>query len=419
MKNKGIAATIIVLGAIVVLAVIIAFSSFKTSNPPTTNNNQSSAIIFNSVVDANNQFALDLYSKYKSKDGNVFFSPYSISSAIAMTYEGARGQTAEEIQKVFHFPNDREKMRSDFVDIYNGLNKADKPYKLNTANALWAQKDYAFLSDYFNTVQTYYDGRVTNLDFKTDTENSRKTINDWVANKTNDRIKDLIPPGAIDPLTRLVLTNAIYFKANWTTQFDNRSTNDKDFQLSSGSNVSVKMMHMVSNFNYSETSTLQILEMPYLGNDLSMIIILPKDNSLNQLENSFSTDNLANWKKDMAYTKVSVSLPKFKFETTYLMANDLKGMGMPTAFSGSADFSGMTGNRDLQITQVIHKTFVEVTESGTEAAAATAVIMGMTATPGPTPEPKIFNADHPFLFIIQQKDTGNILFLGRMSDPST
>jgi serpin B len=414
MKNKGIGATIIVLGIIVVLGSILALGTYKNFNPSTTTTIQ--YLISSSVVDANNQFGLDLYSKYKSKDGNIFFSPYSISSALAMTYEGARGQTAEEIQNVFHFPSDMEKIRSDFVSIYNELNKADKPYKLTTANALWAQKDYPFVTDYFSTVEKYYDGKVTNLDFKTDTENSRITINTWVENKTNNRIKDLIPQGAIDPLTRLVLTNAIYFKANWSIQFDNQSTNNQEFTLSSGTNVSAEMMHMTSYFNYGETGDLQILEMSYLGNDLSMIILLPKGNSLNKLENSISVENLADWKKDMKEERVQVSLPKFKFETTYFMAEDLKEMGMPTAFSLDADFTGMSPDQ-LFISEVIHKTFVEVSESGTEAAAATAVIMGTTGAVQ-QPQPKIFNADHPFIFIIQQKDTGNVLFLGRLSDPS-
>ncbi len=390
------------------------------------NNNQVSTITFNNVVDANNQFASDLYSKYKSEEGNMFFSPYSISSALAMTYEGAKGKTAEEMRAVLHLPNDKEKIRSDFVNINNELNKADKTYKLTTANALWAQKEYPFLDDYFKIVDTYYGGKVTNLDFKTETEKSRVIINNWVENKTNDKIKDLIPKGILSPATRLVLTNAIYFKANWSIQFDAENTIDQQFKLSSGTNTNVKMMHQTDNFNYGETSNLQILEMNYLGNDLSILIILPKENNLSQIEDIFSKEKLSEWKQDMKNEKVVVGLPKFKFETKYFMAKDLIEMGMPTAFKyPDADFTGMSPatvtspNGELYIGEVIHQTFIEVAEYGTEAAAATAVIM-MSGSAAPSHEepPKVFIADHPFIFIIQQKNTGNILFMGRVSDPS-
>lgn len=379
----------------------------------------------NAVVSADNQFAFDLYAKYDSKEGNIFFSPYSISTALAMTYEGAKGQTAEEIQSVFYFPEDDFIRRSGYANLYNNLNKADKSYKLTTANALWAQEDYPFVEEYFNIVDKYYDGKLTNLDFRTDTENSRVIINNWVEDKTNDKIKDLIPERLLDSMTRLVLTNAVYFKTNWSKQFGAENTWDGKFKLNSGQRVDARMMQKTSNYNYGETSNLQILEMDYLGNDLSMLIILPKENNLNQIEDIFSIEELNNWKKDMKTEEVRVTLPKFKFETKYFMAEDLKEMGMPTAFRDpirnppGADFTGMSEIGELYIGEVIHQTFVEVAEYGTEAAAATAVIMPCGSA-GPTEEPeiKIFNADHPFIFIIQQKETGNILFMGRMNDPS-
>lgn len=403
---------IISISVVMLILIIGGFLIFKQPN------SIDKVGVLNNVVDANNQLALDLYSKYKLEEGNLFFSPYSISSALAMTYEGAKGQTAEEMQAVLHFPDDKDKIRSDFVSIYNELNKADKSYNLTTANALWAQEDYPFVDEYFNVVDEYYDGKVTNLDFKTNTENSRITINNWVEDKTNDKIKDLIPAGILDSTTRLVLTNAIYFKANWSNQFDAEDTRDGEFKLSSGQGVDAQMMHKTSSYNYGETNNLQILEMDYLGNELSMLIILPKGNNVNQIENIFSKEKLIDWKNDMQTEKVRVTLPKFKFETKYFMADDLKEMGMPTAFKyPDADFTGMSSTDELYIGEVIHQTFVEVAEYGTEAAAATAVIM-KAGSAGPTEEPKIFNADHPFIFIIQQKDSENILFMGRMSDPS-
>jgi serpin B len=372
-----------------------------------------------SVIDANNQFAFELYSKFNENEkGNIFFSPYSISTALAMTYEGARGQTAEEMQNVFHFPAGINVRGPAFAKIYNEINKKDKEYKLNTANALWAQKDYAFLNSYFDLVGKYYGGKVTNLDFIGETEKSRVTINDWVEDQTNDKIKDIIPPGVLNPMTRLVLTNAIYFKGTWVKQFDEKNTKEQDFRVSPGNTVKVPMMSLTgkdAKFNYTETDKLQVLELLYKGNELSMLVLLPKEDNLDSISDSLNAEKLAGLRSSLREQQVDVFLPKFKFETKYFMADTLSDMGMPTAFTqGKADFSGMTGNQDLFISKVIHQAFVEVNEEGTEAAAATVVIMTMSAVPRQT----IFMADHPFIVIIQQKETGNILFLGKVMDPS-
>lgn len=382
--------------------------------PPAVNQSPQ-PILKNNVVDANSQFATDLYARYSAKDGNIFFSPYSISSALAMTYEGAKGATADEMQAVLHLPDDKNVIRSGFSLIDSELNKADKLYSLSVANALWGQNDYPFVPEYISIVEQNYGGKLTNLDFKTDTENSRVTINRWVEDKTNDRIKDLISKGVIDVMTRLVLTNAIYFKANWSSQFEEYLTRDGEFTLGSGSKTTAKMMHQTAYYNYGETDSLQMLEMPYRGNDLSMLIILPKANSFEKI--MLNKDNLNIWKSSMKSERVQVSMPKFKFETKYMMAEDLAAMGMPTAFRpGVADFAGMSPTGELFISRVIHQTFIEVAEYGTEAAAATAVVVGATGMP-PQEQPKEFNADHPFLFIIQQKASGNILFMGRLNDP--
>ena len=369
-----------------------------------------------SVVDANNQFAFELYSQYKSKDGNIFFSPYSISSALAMTYEGARGETADEIQTVFHFPKDNSVLRESFLKIYDQINKKDKKYQLHTANALWAQKGYPFLEDYFKLVEKYYGGKVTNLDFINETEKSRLIINKWVEEQTNDKIKNLVTRGSVGSLTRLVLTNAIYFKGFWLRQFDKKDTKEEDFVVSPGNAIKVNMMHLTGRgveFNYAETDKLQILELPYEGEELSMLILLPKENSLESVEGSLNAEKLSELKGLLRKEEVDIYMPKFKFETKYFMAEDLCRMGMPKAFSGSADFSGMTGKRDLFISQVIHQAFVDVNEEGTEAAAATAVIMKMGLS-----EIRTFKADHPFIFVIQERETGNILFLGRVVNPA-
>jgi serpin B len=400
----------------------------QNSNPEDVNN----------IADANNNFAFDLYSKYKSNNENVFFSPYSISVALTMTYEGARGKTAEEMYDVLNlFPqcqckkapcicDQPDKRRQAFAEIMDSINKEDKAYKLSTANALWAQKDYVFLKDYFDIVETYYGGKVTNLDFIGDTENSRLTINRWIEDKTNSKIKDLIPQGSIDAYTRLVLTNAIYFKGTWLTQFDKSLTLERDFTKANGEKIKAKMMclnHLdlgKKAFNYVENSDLQAIELPYAGEELSMIILLPKPDyseNMDLIEKNINTNYVNNLKSQMERLRMnSVCIPKFKFETNYFMADALSEMGMPTAFSRYADFSGMTGNNDLSISRVIHKAFIAVDEEGTEAAAATAVIMSKTSA---SIEPKrIFNADYPFIFMIQQKETGNILFMGKVADPT-
>lgn len=385
----------------------------KIKNKTNVSNSQQN-ITVNKFVKANNLFASDLYNEYKSEDGNIFFSPYSISSALSMTYEGAKGETAKEMKNVLDIPKKKEELRSDFSEVYDRLNKGDKSYNLTTANALWAQEDFPFVDEYFNVVDEYYDGEANNMDFANKPEESKIEINNWVENKTNGKIEDIID--RLSSATTLVLTNAIYFKANWSNQFNVEDTKNKSFELMSGEEIETEMMHQTSDYNYSEIEDLQILEMDYLENDLSMLIILPKNNKLEKVEDDFSKDKLEEWKSNMQTEKVQVILPKFKFETKYSMAEDLKEMGMPTAFNTGADFTGMSPTGELFISRVIHQTFIEVAEYGTEAAAATAVIMEKSTQP--QEDPKIFRADHPFIFLIQEKDSGNILFMGRMSDPT-
>ncbi len=369
-------------------------------------------------IAANNQFAFDLYSKFKGDKGNIFFSPYSISTALAMTYEGAKGKTAEEMQSVLHIPEDPDIRRPAFASAYNEINKKDKKYELSAANALWAQQDYKFLDEYTGNVEKYYGGKVTNPDFAKETEKSRTTINKWVENKTNNKIKDLIPQGVLSEMTRLVLTNAIYFKGTWIKQFDKKDTKEEDFKTTSGNTVKARMMRLAGDgakFNYAEKDNLQILEMPYAGEELSMIVLLPKDDALGALEESLKPGKLSELKNALREQRVDVYIPKFKFETKYSMAETLADMGMPAAFSGNADFSGMDGTKSLYIAAVIHQAFVEVNEEGTEATAATGVVMDLESV---APAIPIFRADHPFIFIIQQKETGNILFMGRVDDPT-
>jgi len=277
-----------------------------------------------------------------------------------------------------------------------------------------AKSRFQLLEEYRDTIERYYGGKITRLDYARDPEGSRQTINSWVEDKTEDKIKDLIPPGILNPDTVLVLTNAIYFKGTWVLQFDPKDTIDEDFTTSAGQIVKVPMMRLTgkdAEFNYAETDEIQILEMPYEGEDLSMLIILPKENNLEDIEESLTTEKLSEWKNMLKKQRVDIYIPKFKLETKYSMKDTLTKMGMPTAFTPAADFSGINGQGGIWIDKVIHQAFVEVNEEGTEAAASTAANMITAAQP-------VFRADHPFIFIIQQKDTGNILFLGRVSDPT-
>jgi len=373
------------------------------------------------VVDANNQFALDYYSKLKSKDsGNIFFSPFSISSAFVMTYEGAKSETAEEMRSVFYFPEDSNLRRTEYASIFDELNKGDKKYKLSSANALWAQQDYQFSKDYFDNVEKYYSGKATNLDFKKDPEGSRITINSWVENQTNEKIKDLIPSGLINTMTKLVLTNAIYFKGEWVQEFNQEDTKEENFYITPEETVKVDMMRRLdeeAEFPYYETADLQILEMPYSGEETSMLVLLPEEDNLEEVEKQLTGENLVIWQENLKKQRVKVYFPKFKLETKYFLKPFLGQMGMPTAFTEAADFSGMTGKRDLMIAEVIHQAFVEVDEKGTEAAAATGVVMEMTAMPA-EPVIPVFRADRPFIFLIQEKETGSILFMGRVVNPA-
>jgi serine protease inhibitor len=371
------------------------------------------------VVKGNNKFALELYQELQSREGNLFLSPYSISTALAMTSAGARGQTEKQMAETLCFPSmSREQFHKEFGAIISRLNEAGRKgdYELVVANALWGQKGYIFLNDFLSLVRTNYDGDLQQVDFSQRTEEARKTINTWVEDKTKDKIKELIKPGMVDSMTRLVLTNAIYFKGKWASEFKPERTQDAPFTLLDGQKVNVPMMAQTEKFGYMETDTLQVLEMPYVSDELSMLILLPKKNDgVQRIEKELTLDNVYGWLRGLLKCEVKVFLPRFKVTSEFELAKVLSSMGMPDAFSSKADFSGMTGNKDLFISAVIHKAYVDVNEEGTEAAAATGVGMKLTSV---APPPPVFKADHPFVFLIRNNHTDSILFLGRLANPT-
>ncbi|MBW2988631.1 serpin family protein, partial [Candidatus Woesearchaeota archaeon] len=396
---------------------ILFMFPYKPTEPPAADDTNANTQGVQQVVRANNQFAFELYSELvKSHEDNLFFSPYSVSAALAITYEGARSTTADEMRAVLHFP-DLAILRPNFAAIYNELNKGNQEYELRTGNALWVQQDFPLLEDYTSTVERYYGAKAANLDFVHETEKSRQTINSFIEEQTNGRIRELIPQGYLDVMTRLVITNAIYFKGNWQWEFNRKETRKMDFKVSPEKTVKVDMMHMKPEkveFNYADLEDLQILELPYKGEKLSMLILLPKG-EFKALEATLTIEKLNEYKSKLQKTKLDgIYIPKFEFNTKYTLNDALQALGMEKAFTPGADFSGMTGKRDLFISAVLHQAFVKVDEKGTEAAAATAVIMKVTAVR----IQKIFRADHPFIFIIQDKTNGNILFMGRVVNPN-
>jgi len=374
------------------------------------------------LVGGNSAFAFDMYQALREEDSNLFYSPYSISLALAMTYAGARGETAQQMADTLHFILRQERLHPAF----NGLDielsqrgegakgKEGEGFRLNIVNAIWGQDGYEFLSEFLDLLAMNYGAGLRILDFTSAPEESRITINNWVSDRTEGRIKDLIPQGVIDTFTRLVLTNAIYFNAAWQYPFGEDMTEDGPFYLLDGGEVTVPMMRQTESFGYTDGGVYQAVELPYDGRELSMVILLPQAGQFEMFEGSLDAQRVDAIVKDLEHRRVALTMPRFEFESGLSLKEILATMGMPVAFSRDANFSGMTGNRDLFIADVIHKAFVSVDEAGTEAAAATAVVMELTAVPE---EPVEVTVDRPFIFLIRDIETGTILFVGRIVDP--
>jgi serpin B len=397
---------------------VLAASAVLSAQPPSTGSDQTA------LVQGNNAFAVDLYGQLSAQPGNLFFSPESVSTAFGMAYAGAHGQTAAELARVFHFTLPPDRLHPAMGALLAGMNAPHQGYALSVADALWAQQDEKFLPAYLNLVQANYGAGFRAVDFKTAPDSVRATINQWVEKQTNDKIRNLLGPGTVTPLTRLILTNAIYFKAAWADQFEKNGTKNEDFHLSAGKTIQAPMMHNWGGYEYFKGPAFQALLLPYEKGEISMLILLPDDvDGLPALEHSLSAGNLEKWVASLSYAhEVIVSLPRFKITQQFELSSTLENLGMKAAFdSNSADFSAMTGNKNLLISAAIHKAYIDLDENGTEAAAATAVVMAMaTAVQSrtPPPPPIVFTADHPFLFLIRDNESGGILFMGRVVDPT-
>jgi serpin B len=368
------------------------------------------------LVAGNNRFAFELYQQLaKHSDSSLFFSPYSVSTALAMVYAGAKGDTAEQMAKTLHFMLPPDQLHAAFGALQRRLT-ADVPnrgFQFRVANRLWGQQGSTFLSLFLAVTKNDYGAELGLVDFANQSEAARTTINSWVEKRTDNKIKDLVPSGAVGDQTRLVLTNAIYFNAQWQSPFEESSTAKGHFHVSKGQAADVDFMHQRFFFGYRRLDKLQVLDMPYGSTGLSMLFLLPSQvDGLAELEKSLTAETVDGWIGELNASKVIVTLPKFKATQEAELSKILSDLGMPLAFSPtSADFSGMDGGRDLLLSAVLHKAFVDVNEKGTEAAAATGALMSLSAAPSGPPEE--FIADHPFVFLIRGAATHTILFMGR------
>ena len=365
-----------------------------------------------------NQFGVSAYHQVARGNGNLIFSPFNIGSALSMTLAGARGRTAEEMAAVLHqaypdaqYPAEFQNMVNELAGRANGAGN-----QLLNANGLWVQKGLALQRDFQHTILDTYAAGFTPLDFARDTERARAAINSWTDEHTKGKIHELFAPGSLSGQTRLVLTSAVYFYGKWERPFQTKATHPAPFKLDGGRTVDTPFMNQTGSFGYAETSSLQILEMKYAGSGIAWDVLLPKtENGLADLETSLTFENLKAWLGSIANRPVEVALPKFRAESQFSLREALSRLGMARAFRDSADFSGIDGKHDLALSDVVHKAYVDVSEAGTEAAAATgsvAVLVRMVV-----PDRVVFRADHPFLFLIRDTRTGLILFAGRLTNP--
>lgn len=376
-----------------------------------------------SIVGAGNDFTSDLFRQLRQAKGNLFFAPQSITEALSMTFAGARGQTANEMQSTLHFRMNTDYTHATLAALLKERNARTEKggYVFRSVNALWVQRDYALDAAYLDFVKTSYGAGAQNVDFKTDPEGAATIINDWVEQQTDRKITQLVSADALGWDARLVLTNAVYFKADWKTPFEKSATVQEDFYQSPSQNAPAWMMYRkCSDCKYADNERYQVVALPYQGNDIELVALLPRDkNGLAALEQEMNPQTLREaLDAAVAGEKVDVYLPRFRLESRFSLKEPLMAMGMKKAFDPSeADFSGMTGKRELFIQDVLHKAYVEVDEAGTEAAAATAVIMAPLSMPVQM-DKKVFRADHPFLFFLRDAHTGTIYFMGRVENPT-
>lgn len=411
----------LILAALALVSIAVAslyLYPYNPLRPPLANETNHTRSGVEAVVSSANNMAVNLYKEIARREpGNIFYAPFSVYSALAVTYEGARGLTAEEFRSALGYP-DPSILRPNYAYLYNSLNRAEG-VELGIGNALWVQAGFDVLPEFARVASDFYGARAANLDFIRDPEGSRQAINRFIEEQTRGKIKDLIPPGSINPLVRLVITNAVYFKGSWLYRFEVTMTRKAPFKTADGQTVQVDMMCMEpqeKDFMYANLSDVEVLELPYAGGRFSMVILLPKGR-LEAFESQLTPELLS---RILSSTKPErldeICIPKFELNTKYQLNQPLEDLGLKTPFTPEADFSGIDGRRDLYISLVIHQAYVKVDEEGTEAAGATAVVIKVTAI---QPNRKTFIADHPFIFLIRDNQTGLVLFMGRLANPTS
>jgi len=385
--------------------IFLAFSQISSLVMPQTKNNYY----------YNNEFAVDFYKKVSlSEKGNIFFSPISLSTAMGMTFAGSQNKTQNQIAKVFHFPANNKSFHSLHGKLTKILNQKKTDLEVSMVNRLWIEKTYSLKRSYKKLMKNAYQSSFESVDFIGKYDENRLRINDYILKQTHEKIKDLLPPNSVDTKTRLILTNAIYFKGNWEVPFQKERTKVADFNITPEQKVKCPMMGVKDEFNYYEDLKLQAIELPYTDTSFSMIFLLPSENtSLTEYESNLTFDHIKAVINAMDYQEIIVSIPKFKLSEGYQLKQILTEMGMPEAFSMDADLSGLSSKNDLKITDVFHQAFVDVNEEGTEAAAATALVVGVKSIGRDT----FFIANRPFMFIILNKKSNTFMFMGRVNNP--
>jgi len=371
------------------------------------------------TINACNHFALEMFRELAKDDENVFFSAWSLNAALSMTYEGARGETAKEIESVLHLAENDSARRLSFSEMNERISADNPDYTFALASSLWADRALPILPEYSELVENFYRARASNVDFKGAPENARQTINSWVNERTHSKIRDLVPSGYINSMTQLVLINAVYFNATWSKQFDREITRDGQFTTEAGETVIVPMMMRIdegARFEYMKTDEAEMLQMPFKGERLLMTVILPKEYEMAALESSLTMDDIRRWKDALKEQRVDVYLPRFRIKSSYYLSDSLANLGMPEAFEKTANLTGISAAGGLFINEVIHQAYVDINEDGAEASAATAVMIGETASRD-AEKASVFRADHPFLFMIEDKETGCMLFMGKVGNP--
>jgi len=403
------------------LATVIGTGQLSAANPPATAARAlTPAETAQAVVKGSNQFMCDLYAKLAARQDDVFFSPYAMSSALALLERGARGKTDEELRAALHLPRQDETVNAVCSEVAAEMQAEKQGYRLAVANGIWTQQGEPFQPAFLNDATKVFHAGLEALNFIADTEPSRAKINAWISGQTADKIKELLPAGAVTRDSRLVVTSAVYFKGTWACKFKKTATLKEDFHLATRKTVKTELMHQSESFNYASDDNCQVVELPYKGAELAMLVLLPVKTDLDcqKLEAGLNADYIRGAIDQLGHRPVILTLPKWKFGQSYDMTPPLQELGITQAFDDKADFSGINGRKELRVSAVVHRADIDVNEEFTEATAGTAVVSGAAGGVGAPEPPVVFRADRPFVYLIYHRVNRTVLFMGRLTNPT-